>query len=144
MSDSTPDGGAAEVEEDQTLNTGGGIEDLYSAMQRERQTQFEIYRAYAGTELYAKHLRSALAAFSEPSELNVGDLVQWKTFLRNAEFPDYGAPAIVVEFRDDPVFPGKPSIERQDIVVGVLDQDQDLRLVLTDRRRLTPWDANGA
>lgn len=143
MSDSNSDSGAAEVEADQTLSTGSGLEDFYSSMQRERQAQFDRYRTYAGTELYAKHLRTALDSFNEPVELKVGDLVQWKTFLRNAEYPDYGAPAIVVELRNDVRDQeAQPSVERLDVVVGVLDQDQDLRLLVTDRRRLTPWEAN--
>ncbi|MGV2984354.1 hypothetical protein ACNPNP_11690 [Microbacterium sp. AGC85] len=144
MSDSTHDDNPAEVEGDQTLNTGTGIEDFYSAMQRERESQYESYRTYAGSELYTKHLRSALASFTETDDLEVGDLVQWKTFLRNAEYPDYGAPAILMEFRDVPEISVASTIERQDVVIGVLDQDQDLRLVVTDRRRLTTWEADGA
>ncbi|MBW8762952.1 MAG: hypothetical protein JF592_10250, partial [Microbacterium sp.] len=71
------------VDSDQTLDTGTGIEDFYIAMQQAREEQFKAYRAYAGSERYAKHLRSALSSFNETVELEVGDLVQWKTFLRN-------------------------------------------------------------
>ncbi|GAA2895452.1 hypothetical protein [Microbacterium esteraromaticum] len=127
------------VESDQALDTGARIEDLYAAMERAREEQFEAYRAYAGSERYAKHLRSAFESFADAPDLTVGGLVQWKTFLRNAEFPDYGAPAIVMEFREDLPASEKQTIDRQDVVLGVLDHEQDLRLILTDRRRLMTW-----
>ncbi len=144
MSHDVFDDDSTAVEGDQVFSAGSGVEDFYASLQREREEQFKAYRAYAGSELYVKHLRSAHASFSQVDEIKVGDLVQWKTFLRNGEYPDYGAPAIVMGFREELVSEDASSIDRQDVILGVLDHDQDLRLVVTDRRRLMAWVAGEA
>lgn len=71
--------------------------------------------------------------------------MQWKTFLRNAAWPEYGAPAVVLEVIAEPrevSDSGEPIPNRVDVFIGYLDADQDLRIVATDRRRLAPWDGD--
>ncbi|WP_285464930.1 hypothetical protein [Agromyces sp. NBRC 114283] len=117
--------------------------DIYSAFRREEQERFRSYRAYVGTSSYEEHLRAAHASLNEEASIDAGNLVQWKTFLRGAEYPDYGTPAIVVKLLDNARSEdrdGNPIAFPQDVFIGYLDGDQDFNVVLTSTARLMLWE----
>ncbi|QAY58635.1 hypothetical protein ET475_00525 [Microbacterium protaetiae] len=136
MTDRDDDEGA--VEGDQTLSTGG-LDDFYSMFQRERDKRLQRYQVYVANGNYAKHLTTALKSFQGVPNLHIADLVQWKTFLRNAEFPAYGAPAILVDFLAPQTVQG--SLDEPDVATGYLDGDQDLQIVRTHSLRLMAWES---
>ncbi|MFJ4175269.1 hypothetical protein [Microbacterium sp. NPDC089696] len=115
--------------------------DFLTIFRQEEEAELAKYKSYANSAVYADHLQRALASLQDPSEFQAGDLVQWKTFLRGAAYPAYGSPAIVVEFIDRAEGVDADD-ERDDVVIGYLNGDQDLRMITTDSRRLTPWDAS--
>jgi len=72
-------------------------------------------------------LRLLCARLNEANEFAIGDIVQWKTELRNKSRPAYGQPAIILEVKDPPEAnleddSGSPYFrEPLDIVIGFLD-----------------------
>jgi len=85
------------------------------------------------------------AAFRIEHRLVPGDVVQWKTGLRNKRRPEDGAPAVVVERLTEPVYDGEEGAgspyfrEPLDMVVGLLDEDGDYTLYHVDSRRFEPY-----
>jgi hypothetical protein len=94
---------------------------------------------------HAEQLRALYEMFAVDHAFNPGDLVTWKTGLRNKRLPDEGAPGVVLEVLDEPVYDQdeKPDSayfrERLDIVVGVLDPAGDLLAFHFDSRRFEPF-----
>lgn len=138
---------AAEIEEtesDDAADLGAAFAgDIYTMIQKERAAETDSYRRYASNPRYVDHLRQALQAFRTQPEIAPGALVQWKTFLKGAPFPEYGAPAIVVEVLEHPRLKdedGDPLAHPVDVFIGFLDGAQELRIIGTDSRRLAPWD----
>lgn len=106
-----------------------------------RTTQESSPRDKAGEQTV---LREAQEALTARHEFRPGELVEWKTTLRNRQLPEYGQAAIVLEVLAEPVFDeGEPSDspyyrEPLDIVLGVIDGDGDLAAFHFDGRRFKP------
>lgn len=70
-----------------------------------------------------------------------GDIVQWKTSLKNRRYPEYEQPAIVLEVLSDPFFDDEDTTaspyyrEPLDLKLGFFDQDGDLVSYYFDSRR---------
>ncbi|NEQ95715.1 MAG: hypothetical protein F6K30_03125 [Cyanothece sp. SIO2G6] len=74
-------------------------------------------------------LKRACDSFLKKEVFKVGQIVKWKTNLKNRKFPHQNQPAIVVQVLDEPIVspdeePGSPYfLEKLDIVLGVMTQD---------------------
>lgn len=95
-------------------------------------------------------LQQAYVRFSQsyPS-FAPGTIVRWKPGMKNKKRPKLDEPVIVVETLATPIFdtendPGSPYFyEPLDVVVGMLDDDNDLVCWHLDSRRLEPWYLEG-
>ena len=80
--------------------------------------------------------------------LRPGRLAVWKRGLKNRRFPAYGAPAIVVEVREQPVTDtehdsGVPYFQEPlDLLLGILHESGDFLVYHFDRRRFEPYDVS--
>jgi hypothetical protein len=103
-------------------------------------------RTISRTPEYIKKLREAHQAISESHQFEAGDLVKWKPNLKNKRKPDYDSPVIVVEILRDPIIPedqGSGSAyfrEPLDLLVGLLDEDEELVIIHVDSRRFAPYE----
>ncbi len=74
-------------------------------------------------------------------KFNPGDLVSWKSGLKNRTKPNYSEPAIVIDVLESPIFDstnnsGSPYFkEPLDIIVGFVDDDGDFLTMYYDSRR---------
>lgn len=103
---------------------------------------FQDYQNALKDPQYAEHLVNAYRAYTTTEAFSPGDLVQWKPQLRDRLFPEYGAPAVVVRYLDEPDSHDadgdrKPALD--DLVVGVLDSDHNLQLLIVNSHRFTSW-----
>lgn len=95
------------------------------------------------TAEYKDALTSRFASLTESASLSVGDLVVWKPLLKNRVRPAYDEPAVVIEILDKPVrnTEADPSStyfrEPLDIVLGLLDDDDEILVYHFDSRRFT-------
>lgn len=93
-------------------------------------------------------LRERFQALTTPEPFAVGDIVTWKTGLRNRRFPGVDTPAIVTKVlgpREAHVNPEESALrpfyrEPLDLVIGFLDEDDDFAEVYVDSRRITHWE----
>jgi hypothetical protein len=90
-------------------------------------------------------LSRAYGLWQEAHKFKAGEIVKWKTGLRNKRFPNYGDPAIVMESLEVPIVndskgAGTPYFrENLDILLGVIDPDGDFITFHYDSRRFEPW-----
>lgn len=119
------------------------VSDLYKLFKREEERERTKYREYVQQDGYQADLQQAYASFytDEATALVPGELVQWKTFMRNRPYPAYLSPAVVMEVADGDARRKPLDADVEDIIIGYLDGDQDLRMVRTDARRLMLWEA---
>lgn len=83
---------------------------------------------------YCAELSACLQRFCDGAErtLQPGMLAQWKAGMKNRRTPEYEVPMVVVEMLEHPVIDGSfesGSVyfrERLDIVLGFLDEDDEL------------------
>lgn len=79
--------------------------------------------------------------YMQSSQLKPGDVVRWKSNLRNKRLPNYFEPAVVVEVLETPVIDttqdfGSPYyLERLDVKLGVLNEEGDFVCFLFDSNR---------
>lgn len=73
-------------------------------------------------------------------EFAVGDLIKWKSQLKNKKFPDYNEPVIILEILDVPICDTKPEVgstyfnEKLDIKVGMFRDDTLLTFYFDSNR----------
>lgn len=102
----------------------------------------ENYGDVVGRADYADLLVRAHGTYLDRETFRPGDLVQWKTHMRNRNYPAYGAPAVVVRYLDEPRTRDSKGVtltEPLDIVLGVLDGDLDFRLFTFASSRFTRY-----
>ena len=98
----------------------------------------------------AERLRSVHESYLRRHDFEAGQLVQWKTGLRNKRLPTHGQPAIVIDVLGEAVLntaepPDSPYFrEPLDVIVGVLDGEQDMAFFHIDSRRLEPAAENAS
>lgn len=90
-------------------------------------------------------LSCALDTFSKSHRFTPGELVTWKTGMKNRSVPPYQHAAVVVEVLDAPIYDqqhgsGSPYYrEPIDLVLGVFDDDGDFMVFHYDARRFEPY-----
>ena len=89
-----------------------------------------------------EQLKKLAARFGEKHAFSVGDTLMWKEGLSNCARPFEGEAGIVLEVLDSPIHSQDTNSAdagaRNDIVVGVLDDDGGLQHFLMDSRRFQP------
>ena len=96
--------------------------------------------------LVKKHYETMMNG--EDKRLTKGMLVQWKPGLKNRKRPRPNEPGIVIEILENPVYDkengsGSPYFnEPLDLVVGVIDEDDDLSIFHYDKRRFMPYSSD--
>jgi hypothetical protein len=119
----------------QTLQTGNFEED-----EEEIATEKESYG-----EEYITQLQTACNNFLKKDSFEVGQLVKWKTNLKNRKIPYKNQPAIVVEILDEPIISdddesGSPYFrENLDIILGILVDDNIFLTFYHDSRRFEAY-----
>lgn len=103
--------------------------------------QFDAYRQRTRETDYAERLRTALAEYQSVESFDVGDLVQWKRYMRIRPYPLNGAPAIVVARANghDQGSPVEGDDEVDDIVLGFLDGDDQFHMFPFPSARFTRY-----
>ena len=90
-------------------------------------------------------LVSLVESLVDEQEFNTGDLVVWKSGLKNRRRPLYGEPVVVVEFQKDGLRhestdSGSPYFrEPLDLAIAILDNDQELLIYHVDPRRFEKY-----
>lgn len=90
-------------------------------------------------------LKLAGENFLKKEEFEVGQIVKWKTDLKNRKLPRRHQPAIVVSILDEPITnpndeSGSPYfLEPLDIVLGVITDDDNFLTFYYDSRRFEPY-----
>ncbi|MEW8438233.1 MAG: hypothetical protein AB2689_08750 [Candidatus Thiodiazotropha taylori] len=104
----------------------------------------ESFSSYTG-----QHIESLKVAFKKFKTINQfipGQIVRWKSMLRNRKRPAYDEPIIVVDVLKTPVHDtvnrsGSPYYrEPLDLIVGHLDKEEGFLLWHVDSRRMEPCD----
>lgn len=91
---------------------------------------------------YPDLLRRAYAAYDEPVRFAPGDIVEWKTLLRNRPFPAYGAPVVVVRYIEvggPRVSDSDSDVEPDDIILGMLTGENEFLALPFVSRRFQVW-----
>lgn len=119
---------------------------VFDGFQREARERSLRYDAYVSTGEYVADLRSAYQSLLEVERFERGDLVQWKTFMRENEYPDYGSPAVVLDRLIEGKIRtriGREQFPPHDLLLGLLDGDQDFVVFSAASARLTRWEPGG-
>lgn len=134
-------------EDPQEPDTGGDpLFTMYAAYQAEVAERSRKYGAYIATSAYEADLRRAFESLGNTEEFSVGDIVQWKTFMRESQYPEYGAPAVVLDVSGEYELTkrAQQSFPRHDVLLAVLDGDQDFVTFTASSARLTRWQGDSA
>jgi crotonobetainyl-CoA:carnitine CoA-transferase CaiB-like acyl-CoA transferase len=105
----------------------------------------EMDAATVYTEANVQQLKDLRERFLQPQNIEVGQVVKWKTGLKNKRLPKVGQPAIVMEVFEKPITPderdsGSPYyLEPLDLILGVVDEDRDFVTFYYDKRRFEPF-----
>lgn len=121
---------------DEDLNTSDEIEGgMYPSFTRYMEQRFEeqqqAYLSVASSSGYARELQLAAELYRTTEKFEVGQLIQWKTSMRNRPYPAESVPVVIVEVLNPPVTldtDGEHLIEPRDLLVGFLDGDRIFRL----------------
>jgi hypothetical protein len=118
---------------------------LLSSFASERTAHDKRYADLAASTNYSRSLEKAAAEYlADPEDFNPGDLVTWKTQLKNRRFPAYGRPAVVIETVVGRTVKAEETSritieEPIDLTLGIIDGNGDFMLYHYDRRRFTMW-----
>jgi len=115
------------------------IEALLEKISPEKHAQVDI-------EEYAEKLLSTTKRFQEEKHsFNEGDLVVWKKGLKHKQVPEYGVPAVVIKVLRETILDNEAPLaspyyrEELDILLGILDDDDDLLCFYYDSKRFEPF-----
>ena len=95
---------------------------------------------------YQKLLQEQLASLNSKEGFQTGDILFWKQGLKNKRAPLYGEPVIVVEVLETPIRPEREGPgsayfrEPLDLLIGVLDEEDEMQIFHVDSRRFTSRD----
>lgn len=132
---------AEEPDEQDVPEIGDPFAALYTSYQAELAERSRRYGAYLATPGYETDLRRAYKSLLISHPFKPGDLVQWKTFMRESRFPEYGAPAVVVAVEGpfQETKRAQQAFPQHDLLLAVLDGDQDLVTFSAASARLALW-----
>ncbi|MDN6457974.1 MAG: hypothetical protein L0K38_13180 [Yaniella sp.] len=107
----------------------------------ENDKSLERYRKSLMSSDYFEHLNAATRNYLSRDMFHEGDVVKWKEFLKEALFPDYGAPATFIRYLTDEDRKGLIPAYRSesDCLIGVLDGDSDFIVFDVQSSRLMNW-----
>lgn len=98
--------------------------------------------------LNSEKLLKLYREFSSSHQFRAGDLVKWKSGLKNKKYPEYGEVAVVIDCLAEPMRDlsekgsGSPYFnEPLDLVLGLLDADGDFMTFYYDARRFEPYES---
>lgn len=95
-------------------------------------------------------LKEALLTYLRPPSLQVGDIVVWKSGMKNKKRPEYNDPAIIVEVLDEPIIDKDESTaspyfrEKLDVRLALLDEDSDFVFYHFDSHRFEKIEISAA
>ena len=98
-------------------------------------------RQIIDADKHINHLKSLVETYTQTENFKVGDIVQWKSGLKNKKRPQYDEPCIVIEVLTDPIFDKEAPIaspyynEKLDLKLGILDADGDFLTFHYDKNR---------
>lgn len=102
--------------------------------------------AEVNIEEYTQKLLSTTKRFQiEKHTFKEGDLVVWKQGLKHKQVPDYGVPAVVIKVLAEPILDNEAPLaspyyrEELDVLLGILDDDDDLLCFYYDSKRFEPF-----
>ncbi|WP_157485194.1 hypothetical protein [Frigoribacterium sp. Leaf8] len=127
---------------DESLNSAADAsEDLSAALVSEDEQRWRRYKEAARDPGYGNRLRAALEEWEAEEPFEVGQLVRWKQWLRNRQYPDLDTPAIVVGFpmKKPTRHSDEAEVEDDDILLGFLDADRAFHVFAFTKRRFTAW-----
>lgn len=120
---------------------GSDLGSWFKSLRAEQDRELEEYSQDVDAEDYVARLLAAADALRTPSgPFQVGDLVMWKPGLKNKVRPIYGAPAVVLDVLDEPLFdmdgPMSSGSYREplDLLLGVLDAGELVAFHFDSRR----------
>lgn len=118
-----------------------GPPDSFYDFIRERREQDESYAEAIKDPQYAQFTREAFEEYSSKHDFAIGDLVQWKRFMKNKRFPAPVAPAIVVSKIETIVTHNDEgeALEPEDIMLGFLNGDLTFQVFPFNSARFMPW-----
>jgi hypothetical protein len=115
------------------------LEALLEKLSSEDNTEVNI-------EEYTEKLLNTTKRFqTEKHSFKEGDLVVWKQGLKHKQVPDYGVPAVVIKVLEEPILDNEAPLaspyyrEELDILLGILDDDDDLLCFYYDSKRFEPF-----
>lgn len=138
MSDGSPEDGAAH----------GGTESFTEQVTPEALESARRdarYEALASRDDYAHNLLRAAVHYRKNHDLEPLTLVQWKPRMRNAEYPHYGRPMVVLGasgpemLPTNSLFPIPPEEHLATLLVAFLDAENDFAIIRVDPQRVQPW-----
>ena len=95
----------------------------------------------ASVDSKVQRLKGLLKSLIELDDFKVGDIVVWRSGLKNRSFPEYGTPAIVVEVLSPPLMDESADSgstyfrEPLNLRLGIIDEKGDFLTFVYDGRR---------
>jgi hypothetical protein len=89
---------------------------------------------------YISNLRKLYDSFFNFTDFKKGQLVKWKSGMKNKNFPQENQPAIVIDLLDNPIYENNDSSspyfkEPLDIALAMTDNEGDFIVFYYDKRR---------
>jgi hypothetical protein len=115
------------------------LEALLEKLSTEDNTEVDIEEYTEKLLATTKHFQTEKHSFKE------GDLVVWKKGLKHKQVPEYGVPAIVIKVLEIPIVDNEAPLaspyyrEELDVLLGILDDDDDLLCFYYDSKRFEPF-----
>jgi hypothetical protein len=91
-----------------------------------------------------QELQSLYSNFAEVHDFRPGQIVRWKPGLKNKRRPEYNEPVVVIEKLTEPAYDTSQGAgsayyrERLDIILGFIDNDNEMIAFHFDSRRFEP------
>jgi hypothetical protein len=117
------------------LNVEEKLREIVHSLEQERKAKSKSKPSGELSDKAKKAMRQITERFKVydgGEQLHVGDIVKWKSGMRNRRFPTMESVAIVTKVYDEPIFDpkgtesGSPSFrEPLSVVLGIIDEDDD-------------------
>lgn len=128
-----------EIDNSESLN----IKDFFKLIKNEEEKRDKKEKNY--DENYIEMLKDRCELFLRKDNFKKGDLVKWKSGLKNRKLPHENQPAIIVDILEKPVYgnydAGSPYFQEPlDIVLGLIDEDNEFIVFYYDKRRFERYE----
>ncbi|NOS71788.1 MAG: hypothetical protein HOP33_17900 [Verrucomicrobia bacterium] len=143
MSESKPHESGMRADIQRLLQTEGS-EEVLSKLLLRKLSQQQTWEDSEKVKARKTELKECFDLYQRNHNFVVGQLVRWKSGLKNRKRPAYGEPVIVVEVLPEPVHDPTEEAgsayfrEHLTVVLGLLDIDGDFVLFHFDSRRFEP------